>query len=143
MAAMAADRLAALAAWRRSSLQWLCVGAVLAILAVEVGRSQAQTPGVAAVLLGSAPSFLAALALPGGILLHRTRIQARLPALMPGRLWAVATLVSQAALIAWEFMQLRIPTMSFDSADLAATVLGGLVWTALCLARPQAAEISD
>ena len=143
MAAMAADPWAALAIWRRSRLQWLCVGAVLGILAVDIVRSQAHPPGVAAVLLGSAPNFLAALALPGGVLLHRDRIQARLPALMPGRLWAFATLMSQAAMIAWEFMQLRIPTMRFDRADLAATVLGGLMWTALCLVRPQAAEIGD
>ena len=62
---MAADRLAALAAWRRCRLQWLCAGAVLGILAVAIGRSQAHPTGVAAVLLGSAPNFLAALALPG------------------------------------------------------------------------------
>jgi hypothetical protein len=121
---------------RRFWLLTIYITGVIAIIVARILRSQHFWQGQEAnLVLGSLPNFLAAACIPPLIMSWRKQYVG----FMSGLIGAALAL---ALIICWEFFQLSRSEMSFDTNDIAATVLGIFVWLLAWLALDKSLPVA-
>ena len=106
---------------RRFCLLTIYASGVVAIIVARILRGQ-NIPGEGfSLVLGSLPNFIAAICFPPLIMSWRKQYTGMAACL-------VSVAIAQVVILCWEFVQLGRSGMSFDTNDIFATFLGGLVW---------------
>lgn len=106
---------------RRFWLLAIYIAGVFVIIATHILRDHDLQGSAANLILGSLPNLVAAATAPALIMCWRKQYTGIAAGL-------TGALLGQILILGWEFAQLARPEMVFDTNDIVATLLGGLVW---------------